>query len=247
LRPVDVARAQATLDIVDTRLAAAAAPPAISPSASRALALIAVLLAIATGQFPVWVVGAIAFAWRAVSLTAAAGAAAAGGAALIFREHSVSMNDSQGWTALALLACGLGLLAVSIANRREPTPAIASKSLGARGRRLPRMVCVALRHRRDRPASGGACVAVCRHPDAGVAGAFAFEGRAVRARQRPWRWPVPRGVPVDDVSRSLRPRSISRRPGRSRSGPWRAPRSRTCRSRSTSPRSGCRRVGTTWR
>jgi len=130
LQPADVARAQATLDIVDTRLAAAAAPPVVSPSAARALALIAVLLALAIGQLPVSLVAAIAFASPALSLTAAAGAAAAGGAALMFREHSVSMNDSQAWTALALLGCGLGLLAVSVANRREPAPAIAAKLAG---------------------------------------------------------------------------------------------------------------------
>jgi len=188
LQPADVARAQATLDIVDTRLAAAAAPPVISASASRALALIAVLFALAIGQLPVSLVAAMAFAWPALSLTAAAGAASVGGAALMLREHSLLMNDSQGWTALALLACGLGLLAVSIANRREPTPAIASKLAGLLAVAAFLAWCaIALSgvdaidlHQAARAWPSAAILTLA------LAGAFAFErGRAVRRASAP--------------------------------------------------------------
>jgi Zn-dependent protease with chaperone function len=123
LRPSDVARAQATLDIVDTRLAAAAGPPVVSLALSRALAIIAVIAALTITQVPVALLAWIAIVLPAPSVTAAAGAASVGAAALIWRDHAVWMKDTQPWVALALMICGLSLIGVSIANRREKTPA----------------------------------------------------------------------------------------------------------------------------
>jgi Zn-dependent protease with chaperone function len=125
LAPADVARAQATLDIVDTRLAAAAAPPAIPLALSRVLSVMMMLAAMFTAQVPAAVLGWIAVMMTTPSVSAAAGAAAVAGAALVWRDHSVWMTDTQPWMALALVVCGLGVIGVSIANRRERTPSFA--------------------------------------------------------------------------------------------------------------------------
>jgi len=132
LRSSDVARAQATLDIVDTRLAAADAPPVVSLALSRALSLMTLVAALTIAQFPVALLGWIAVLLPAPSVTAAAGAASVGAAALIWRDHSVWMKDTQPWIALALMICGLGLIAVSVSNRREraPRPALVSAFAG---------------------------------------------------------------------------------------------------------------------
>jgi hypothetical protein len=75
LRSSDVARAQATLDIVDTRLAAAAGPPVLSLALSRVLAIMALIAALTIGQLPVALLGCIAVLLPMPSMTAAAGAA----------------------------------------------------------------------------------------------------------------------------------------------------------------------------
>jgi hypothetical protein len=124
LRSSDVARAQATLDIVDTRLAAATVQPVVSLVLARVLALMALLAALPIAQFTVAMLGWIAVLRPAASVTAAAGAASAGAAALIWRDHSEWMTDTQPWIALALMMCGVSLIAVSIANRRERAPAL---------------------------------------------------------------------------------------------------------------------------
>jgi Zn-dependent protease with chaperone function len=130
LKPADVARAQATLDIVDTRLGVAAAPPAVSPLLLRVLALMVVVTAMAIDQFAAVVVAILAGLLPAPPLTAAAGASAVGVAALLLRDHSLWMIDWRPWTALALFACGALLAAVSFVNRRERTPPLAMKLIG---------------------------------------------------------------------------------------------------------------------
>jgi hypothetical protein len=130
LVPDDVARAQATLDIVDSRLAAAAGPPALPLALSRGLGIVLVIGASSIAQFLVAVLGWIAVVQSAPPILAAAGAASVGAAALIWRDHSAWMTDTQPWIALAMMVCGLGLAGVSIANRREKTPAYASVLVG---------------------------------------------------------------------------------------------------------------------
>jgi hypothetical protein len=130
LRPSDVARAQATLDIVDTRLAAAAGPPVLSLALSRALAILALIAAFTIGQFPVALLGCIAALLPMPSMTAAAGAASVAAAALVWRDHVGWMKDTQPWIALALMICGLGLIARQ--HRQPPREsATTSPRLGA--------------------------------------------------------------------------------------------------------------------
>ena len=130
LKPADVARAQATLDIVDTRLGVAAAPPVVSPVLLRVLALLVVVIAMGVDQFAAVIVALFAGLLPAPPLTAAAGASAVGVAALLLRDHSLWTIDWRPWTALALLACGAVVVAVSFANRRERTPPLAMKLIG---------------------------------------------------------------------------------------------------------------------
>ena len=125
LAPADVARAQATLDIVDARLASAAGPPVLPLSLSRVLSVMMMLAAMYTAQIPAAVLSWIAIMMPTPSVSAAAGAAAVAGAALVWRDHSVWMNESQPWMVLALVVCGFGVIGVGIANRRERTPAFA--------------------------------------------------------------------------------------------------------------------------
>ena len=130
LRREDVARLQATLDIVDTRLAAAAPPPAVMRPLPRVLALMALTLAAPLGQLAVVLVGALAVAWPSQPVIAATSLASLGGFALAWRDHGLWLNDSQHWTALSLLLCGIGLAAVAVANRREQLPLQASRFAG---------------------------------------------------------------------------------------------------------------------
>jgi Zn-dependent protease with chaperone function len=127
LRREDVARVQATLDIVDTRLAAAAPPPRVMRPLPRVLALMALTLAATNHQLAVAIVGALTVAWPLTPVTAAMALASLGGTVLNWRDHGLWMNDSQHWTALALLACGVGLAAVTVANRQERMPPLVSK------------------------------------------------------------------------------------------------------------------------
>jgi Zn-dependent protease with chaperone function len=122
LRGEDVTRAQATLDIVDTRLAAAAPPPAIMRPLPRVLALIAVALAVPFGQLAVVLIGALAVAWPSQPVIAATSLASLGGFVLWWREHGLWLNGGLLWTALALVACAIALAAVAVVNRREQLP-----------------------------------------------------------------------------------------------------------------------------
>jgi Zn-dependent protease with chaperone function len=130
LQPGDIARAQATLDIVDTRLAALAPPPAVSLALPRILALLAMLAIVTVDQFSAVFVAALAAMLPAGPLTAAAGAASIAAAAQVLRDHSLGGIDWRPWMALASLTIGAALIAVSIVNRRERTPAVAGRLIG---------------------------------------------------------------------------------------------------------------------
>jgi Zn-dependent protease with chaperone function len=142
LRFEDVPRVQVTLDIVDTRLAAAAPPPAIMRPLPRVLALIAVTLAVPVGQLAVVLIGAIAAAWPSQPVLAATSLASLGGFVLAWRDHGLWLNGSPYWQAFALLACGIAVGAVAVANRREQLPAQVSRFAGLLAA-LVLVVCVA--------------------------------------------------------------------------------------------------------
>jgi Zn-dependent protease with chaperone function len=119
LRDEDVARLQVTLDIVDTHLAAAAPPPAVVRHLPRVLALLTLTLAMPLGQLAVVLIGAAAVAWPSQPVIAATGVASLGGFLLAWRDQGLWLNGRPHWTACALLASGLALAAVAVANRRE--------------------------------------------------------------------------------------------------------------------------------
>ena len=76
--------------------------------------------------------GLIAVLLPAPAVTAAVGAASVSTAMLIWRDQPAWMTETQRWTSIALMLCGLGMIAVSIANRREKAsrPALVSVFTG---------------------------------------------------------------------------------------------------------------------
>ena len=130
LRSEDVARAQTTLDIVDTHLAATAPPPAVMRHLPRLLALIAVMLAAPVGQLAVVLIGALAVAWPSQPVIAATSLASLGGVVLAWRDHGGWLHGNLFWTALALLVSAIALAAAAVANRREQLPLQASRFAG---------------------------------------------------------------------------------------------------------------------
>jgi len=125
LRIDDAARAQATLDIVDTRLGAAAAPPAVSLVLPRMLALMAVFAFLSIQQLPAAVIVGLAGMIPALPLIGAAGGASIGVATLLLRDTAFRAADWRPWFAVALLVCGVTFLIVNVMNRREATPRVA--------------------------------------------------------------------------------------------------------------------------
>jgi Zn-dependent protease with chaperone function len=119
VRDEDVARLQVTLDIVDTRLAAAAPPPAVVRHLPRVLALCALTIAMPLGQLAVVLIGAAALAWPSQPVIAATSVASLGGFLLVWRDQGLWLNGRPHWTACALLATGIALAAAAVANRRE--------------------------------------------------------------------------------------------------------------------------------
>src|SRR5262249_51775796 len=109
LLPEDVARVQVTLDIVDTRLAAAKPPPAIMRPLPWVLALIALALATPRGQLVVVLIGALAAAWPSQPVIAAMSVASLGGFLLAWQKQGLWVNDDLHWTAFALLVCAIAL------------------------------------------------------------------------------------------------------------------------------------------
>ncbi len=121
LQPGDVARAQAALDVVDARLGALPASPQMSFAAARWLALAALVTAAAVGQLSASLVAWIGVMQPSVPVLAAAGAAALGAAAVVWRDHFLWASDPFAWTALALLAYGVVLIALAAFSRHHPS------------------------------------------------------------------------------------------------------------------------------
>src|SRR5436190_2924032 len=86
LQPADLARAQATLDVIDHRLGPGAAPAAAAVL-HRLVAIIAVLVSVLGGQIAVALVAWLATLQPASSLLGAAGASAIAAAGVLWRDH----------------------------------------------------------------------------------------------------------------------------------------------------------------
>lgn len=122
LSPDDLARAQATLDIVDGHLGAPVPPPKVSLLLPRLVAITAVTASLLLHPWPTAVIAAVAAIVPAMPIVAAAGAASIGSAAIALRTDTAWASHWQPWMAFVLLAAGLVFLTVAVANRRERSP-----------------------------------------------------------------------------------------------------------------------------
>ena len=210
----DAARAQAVLDLVDGQLAESAASASLWPAAQRAFTLLAVSIAVLSGQIATMIVALIALARPAAPLIAAAGAALIAAAGLAPREPDWAGLDLQPWLSVGLACIGGFLLWTAWKTRRQPpadhdhAPRGSARNPGRPGsaRDLPGW------SRRDSPASVGAIAAGRRRVAACVCGgARLLSGptcprRSGRGGARRARDGDGRNRPL---SRSLRPRSAA--------------------------------------
>jgi hypothetical protein len=95
LRQDDLGRAQATLDIIDTRLGAAPSPAA-SLTLARLVALAALLLSGLAGQLAVMLVGSLAILKPGSPLIAATGMASMAAAVLVWRSMPIMRRSGSG-------------------------------------------------------------------------------------------------------------------------------------------------------
>jgi Zn-dependent protease with chaperone function len=131
LRPDDVARAQATLDIVDARLGSGTTPPPPVPQlVGRVFALIGLLLAAVKGHLTVAAVAWMVVIAPVAALTSAAGAASLGSAAQIAQAGGTVANGGL-LIAIALAICGASLVGIAFLNRRELYRAWTARAVGA--------------------------------------------------------------------------------------------------------------------
>jgi len=128
LAPADVARAQAALDVIDSRLAPHA-PAAAVPESFRQVATVAALAAAASlGQVAVAIATLAALVRPSTATLAAAGVASLTAAAMMWIAPGYGAP-----LALLLVMCGAGLLAAAYGRRGEtprqpPGPAVAALS-----------------------------------------------------------------------------------------------------------------------
>jgi heat shock protein HtpX len=123
LDAVDVARAQAVLDLVDTRLPKPAPPAMAWPEVGRAVAIVAACVALAAFQLSAAVVALIAMARPAPPLFAAAGCAALAAAGLVLRDPSMISVDIQPWLTIGLAAAGIIMSWNAWTRRDDPASA----------------------------------------------------------------------------------------------------------------------------
>ena len=129
----DAARAQAVLDLVDGQLAESAASANLWPAAQRAFTLLAVSIAVLSGQFATMIVALIALARPAAPLIAAAGAALVAAAGLALREPDWAGLDLQPWLSIGLACIGVFLLWTAWKTRDSHQQATTTRLVAALG------------------------------------------------------------------------------------------------------------------
>jgi hypothetical protein len=129
----DTARAQAVLDLVDGQLAEAATSANLWPAAQRAFTLLAVSIAVLSGQIATIMVALIALARPAAPLIAAAGAALVTAAGLASREPDWAGLDLQPWLAVGLACLGGFLLWTAWKSRDSHHQATTTRLVAALG------------------------------------------------------------------------------------------------------------------
>jgi len=128
----DVARAQGVLDLVDGNLAEPTTAPTAWPAAQRVFTLIAMSLAVLSGQIATMIVALMAMFRPSTPLVAAAGAAMIAGAGLSRREADWAGLDLR-LLPLGLVATGGFLLWTAWKARAADTPATTGRIVVALG------------------------------------------------------------------------------------------------------------------
>ena len=134
LAAADIARAQAVMDVVDSRVAAIpAAPSALSPALGRFLALFVASVAMAVGHYAVAFIAALALIQPTGPLMGAAGAAAVVATVLVWHDLGSGSLYASAWMsglAAQLAACAVMLIVVAFKNREERGSAVARRLVG---------------------------------------------------------------------------------------------------------------------
>ncbi len=122
LQPADVARAQATLDIVDVRLGRSQAPavaPLLAVHPVRILVWVSITLASSIGQIAVLIPALLAAYRPASQLLAASGAGVVAASLVGWRDDPLrSYGLSQVWLDGVLFICGVALLVAAQMRRK---------------------------------------------------------------------------------------------------------------------------------
>jgi heat shock protein HtpX len=129
----DAGRAQAVLDLVDGQLAESAASASLWPTAQRAFTLLAVSIAVLSGQIATMIVALMALARPAAPLIAAAGAALVAAAGLAPREPDWAGLDLQPWLSIGLGCIGAFLLWTAWKTRRSQQQTTTTRLVAALG------------------------------------------------------------------------------------------------------------------
>ena len=129
----DAARAQAVLDLVDGQLADSAASTTLWPASQRAFTLLAVSIAVLSGQIATMIVALMALARPAAPLIAAAGAALIAAAGLALREPDWAGLDLQPWLSVGLACIGVFLLWTAWKTRHSHQQTATTRLVAALG------------------------------------------------------------------------------------------------------------------
>ncbi len=129
----DIAAAQATLDLVDGRLAEPAKAAGPWPTLRRVFTVMAISITCMTGQFSAILIALFAILRPSPPLISAAGAATLVAAVLWQRDPTWAGLDIEGWMMPALVGMGLFLLWSAWNGREEKVPTAVTRLVAALG------------------------------------------------------------------------------------------------------------------
>jgi heat shock protein HtpX len=133
LKDSDIAATQATLDLVDGRLAEPAKPLGPWPTLRRVFTIIAISISCMTGQFSAILIGLFAIMRPSPPLVSAAGAATLAAAMMSQRDPAWAMLDVEGWMMPMLVVMGLFLLWAAWNGRDERVSSTVTRMVVAIG------------------------------------------------------------------------------------------------------------------
>jgi heat shock protein HtpX len=133
VKETDIAAVQATLDLVDGRLAEPAKAVGPWPTVRRVFTVVAISVSCMTGQFSAILVALLAIIRPSPPLVAAAGAATLAAAALSQRNPIWSVLDGEGWILPTAVVMGLFLLWSAWNSRHEKATTAVTRLVTAIG------------------------------------------------------------------------------------------------------------------